>query len=81
MSGSTEQKVLKMVAQVAKVDAGTLSRESRFGCDIATKSIHILQLTALLSNAFGVQISMSEARKNSTVGDVVDMIDAKTAEA
>ena len=81
MGESVEQKVLEMVAQVARVDASTLSRESRFGCDIATKSIHILQLTALLSNAFGIQISMSEARKNSTIGDVVDMIEAKTSQA
>lgn len=72
-------KVVELVAKVAKVDASTLGSDSRFGCDIATKSIHILQLTALLADAFGVQISMGEARKNSTIGDVVAMIEAKLA--
>lgn len=80
MADSTvADKVIALVAQVTKTDAGSITRESTFGVDIAAKSIHILQLVALLSNAFGVQVTMVEARKNSTVGDVIDMIEAKLA--
>ena len=80
MADSTvADKVIALVAQVTKTDAASITRDSTFGVDIAAKSIHILQLVALLSNAFGVQVTMVEARKNSTVGDVIDMIEAKLA--
>ena len=77
--GSVESRVIGLVAQVAKVDASTVTSDSKFGTDLKTKSIHILQLIALLANEFGVQISMPEARRNETVGDVVAMIEEKTA--
>lgn len=77
--GSVADKVIELVAKVAKVEPFTVTPDSTFGGDLKTKSIHILQLIALLANEFGVQISMPEARRNETVGDVIAMIEAKSA--
>ena len=75
----TQNKVIELVAKVAKVDPSEVSPESTFGESLHTKSIHILQLIALLNNEFGITISMPEARANKSVADVVAMVEAKTA--
>ena len=75
-----EKEVIKLIVQLFKVDESTLNLETRFVEDLHTKSIQIIELTAMLEYKFDVEIPLREIRDNRTIGQAVDYVKGKIAE-
>lgn len=71
------QKVIEIVAEVFKKDRDELTLETRFVEDLHAKSVQIIELIALMESEFNIEIPFVEARKNRTLGDVVEYVSSK----
>jgi len=74
---SIEQRVKEIVAEVLEVDVNSLNPETRFVEDLHIKSPDVLELIAAMEEEFGVEITLAEAMRNKTIGDVVRCIERK----
>jgi acyl carrier protein len=62
-------KVIQRTAQVFKRDPEELSADTRFIEDLKAKSANIVQIIAILEDAFDVQINFMEFRRKKTLGE------------
>ncbi len=68
------ERVMKEVARIFKKDASELTRDTRFVEDLLAKSVHFVELTAILEYEFGIAIPLAKARRAKTVGDIISLL-------
>ena len=68
--------VKTMLAKQLKVDAASITRESRLVEDLKADSANVMVMIMDLEDAFGITVEDDQIMKLKTVGDVVDYIDA-----
>jgi acyl carrier protein len=69
--------VKSVIVEVLKVDGGDIKPETRFIEDLKADSMDQFFLIDGFSDKFSYSISDEDAQKIKTVGDVVNLIDAK----
>lgn len=72
---SIESRVIEAVARVFHRDPSEISLETRYVEDLMSKSLDVIELTAILENEFDVDIPGADARKCRTVADTVALIE------
>ena len=67
-------KIIQRTAQVFKKEPGELSADTRFVEDLKAKSANIVQIVAILEDAFDVQINFMQFRRNKTLGEAAEFV-------
>ncbi len=78
---SVEEKVKKIIAEHFRVSVDSLRDDTSLVDDLMAESIDTVELIATFEEAFNLEIPEEEAEKNQTVGQVVEYIKAKLAQA
>lgn len=78
---ASSQRVVDLVASVTQQPAESVTPEARLAQDLLVKSANRIELSVLLEDAFGVTISVFEILGAQTVGDVITLVEAKSAAA
>ena len=68
------EKIIQRAAQVFKKDPTELSADTRFVEDLKAKSVNFVQITAILEDAFDVQINFMEFRRKKTLGEAAEFV-------
>ena len=68
-------RVKAVTAKVLKVDAGTITPESRFVADLGAESIQSVELVAAYEEAFDIEMDEDAALAVQNVGDAVGFIE------
>lgn len=71
----TFETVKTMIAQQLKVDAASITRESRLVEDLKADSANVMVMIMDLEDKFGIMVEDDQIMKLRTVGDVVDYIE------
>ena len=71
------QVVNEIIAKIAKKDPADMGPELKLAEDLGMKSVSRIELAALLEDRLGVLIDNFEIRKPKTIGEVVEMVNAK----
>ena len=79
MSDTFEQ-VKGVVANLLKIDAGTIGPGSKFVEDLGADSMKSVELVAAFEDAFDIEMNEEDALKVKTVGDATAFIDRIIAE-
>ena len=72
----TLERIKKVTADVLKIDASTITEESRFAEDLGAESIQSVELVASFEEEFDVDMDEDEALKVKSVKDAVSFIDS-----
>ncbi|MCX8182969.1 MAG: acyl carrier protein [Crenarchaeota archaeon] len=78
---SVEEKVKKIIAEHFRVNVESLKDDTSLVDDLMAESIDTVELIATFEEAFNLEIPEEEAEKNQTVGQVVEYIKKKLAQA
>ncbi|NHV99129.1 MAG: acyl carrier protein [Thaumarchaeota archaeon] len=78
---SVEEKVKKIIAEHFRVSVESLKDDTSLVDDLMAESIDTVELIAAFEEAFNLEIPEEEAEKNQTVGQVVEYIKRKLAQA
>lgn len=78
---SVEERVKKIIAEHFRVSVESLKDDTSLVDDLMAESIDSVELIATFEEAFNLEIPEEEAEKNQTVGQVVEYIKAKLAQA
>ena len=73
---STEDRIKKIVVDQLGVNADQLTPEAKFIEDLGADSLDTVELVMALEEEFGNEIADEEAEKLTTVGDVIQYIEA-----
>ena len=68
------EKIIQRTAQVFKKDPAKLSADTRFVEDLRAKSVNFVQITAILEDAYDVQINFMELRRKKTLGEAAEFV-------
>lgn len=68
------ERTIKEIARIFKKDESQITRETRFIEDLHVKSLNIVELVAVLENAFEIMIPYAETRRRKTVGEAIDLV-------
>lgn len=69
------------MAEVLEIDARRLEEFTSLAADLDADSLHLVELSMVVDEAFGIQLSDEEYLSISTVGDVVDRVLTVRAES
>lgn len=75
----TEDRVKKILIEHLGVDQEKVTREASLQDDLDADSLDLVELVMAFEEEFGVEIPDDDAEKITTVGEAVDLIDAKLA--
>lgn len=75
LSGSTEDKIRKLIADLLDLDPTTIKLESDFTKDLGADSLDTVELVMAIEEEFDLEVPDAEAMNMKTVGDVVRWID------
>ncbi len=78
LSGSTEDKIRKLTADLLDLDPTAIKLESDFTKDLGADSLDTVELVMAIEEEFDLEVPDAEAMKMKTVGDLVRWIDQKT---
>jgi len=78
---SVEEKVKRIIAEHFRVSVESLKDDTSLVDDLMAESIDTVELIATFEEAFNMEIPEEEAERNQTVGQVVEYIKAKLAQA
>ncbi len=70
------EKICEILADKFQVDASTMTMETSIKDDLKADSLDVVELMMDLEDATGVTIEDEEAAKMSTIGDIVNYIEA-----
>ncbi len=70
-----EERVVKVVAQVLKVDAARIASESRFVEDLGAESLQSVEMIAAFEEEFDIEMDEQGALGVKDVGRAVDFIE------
>ena len=73
---STEDRIKKIVVDQLGVNADQITPEAKFIDDLGADSLDTVELVMALEEEFGNEIPDEEAEKLTTVGDVIQYIEA-----
>jgi acyl carrier protein len=73
-NGTIDSRVVDAVAKVFHRDSSDISLDTRYVEDLMSKSLNVIELTAVLESEFDVDIPGADARRCRTVGDSVSLI-------
>ena len=73
---STEDRIKKIVVDQLGVNADQITPEAKFIEDLGADSLDTVELVMALEEEFGNEIPDEEAEKLTTVGDVIQYIEA-----
>jgi len=68
------EKIVQRAAQVFKKDPAELSADTRFVEDLRAKSVNFVQITAILEDAYDVQINFMQFRRKKTLGEAAEFV-------
>lgn len=68
------EQIIKRAAELFKKDPAELGAETRFVEDLKAKSVNIVQIIAILEDAYDVEIPFMAFRRNETFGDAADYV-------
>ncbi len=72
----TFEEVKAIIVDLLGVPAEEVTREARFREDLQADSLDLVELIMAFEEKFGAQISDEDAQKITTVGHVVDYVEA-----
>ena len=75
----TFDKVKDVIVDTLNLDAEDITLEASLTEDLEIDSLDVVELVMALEEAFDLKISNEEAKELTTVGAIVDYIDAKKA--
>ena len=75
---STGERVIDIVAEQLGVDKEKVTPETSFVNDLGADSLDVVELVMELEDEFDMEISDEDAEKITTVGEVVNYIQAHT---
>jgi acyl carrier protein len=78
---SVEEEVKRIIAEHFRVSVESLKDDTSLVDDLMAESIDTVELIATFEEAFNLEIPEEEAERNETVGQVVEYIKAKLAQA
>ncbi len=78
MSNNIEQKIIKTVAETLRIEANTISLESKFVDDLGADSLDLVELMMAIEAAFDCDIPDQDATKIATVADAVKYVEQHT---
>lgn len=70
------EKICELLADKFDADASTMTMETKIKDDLHADSLDIVELMMDLEENFGIAISDEEATQMSTIGDIVNYIEA-----
>jgi acyl carrier protein len=68
------EKIIKRAAEIFKKELGELNADTKFVEDLKAKSVNMVQIIAVLEDAFDVQINFMEFRRKKTIGEAADFV-------
>jgi len=68
------EKIIQRAAEVFKKDPGELSANTSFVEDLKAKSVNLVQIIAILEDAYDVQINFMEFRRKKTLGEAAEFV-------
>ena len=72
-----EEKVIKLISDATKIDAGKINMETNFVEDLNLDSLDIVELMMKMEDDFGIEIPEEDAEGLKTVKDVVGYLEKK----
>jgi acyl carrier protein len=69
-----QERVVKVVSNVLKVDPGMVEPSSNFVFDLGAESTQSVQLVAGFEEEFGIEMDNEAALKVQTVGDAIEFV-------
>ena len=72
-----EEKVIKLISDATKIDAGKINATTNFVEDLNLDSLDIVELMMKMEDDFGVEIPEEDAEGMKTVQDVITYLEAK----
>jgi acyl carrier protein len=61
-------------SEIFRKDPGDLGEDTRFSEDLRAKSVNLVQIIALLEDAFDVEINFMAFRRRQTFGEAADFV-------
>ena len=77
MSNDTIVRFKKCAVEVLAVDEGQVTRDANFGDDLDADSLDLVELVMALEEEFGITVDEDELEGIETVGQAIDMVEAK----
>ena len=77
MSEDTIARFNKCAVEVLAVDEGKVTRDANFGDDLDADSLDLVELVMALEEEFGINVDEEELEGIETVGQAIDMVEAK----
>ena len=71
----TAQRVMKVTAEVLKIDVARVNEDSLFVKDLSAESMQSIELIAAFEEEFDIEMDEQDALGVKTVGDAVDFIE------
>jgi acyl carrier protein len=68
------EKIIQRAAEIFKQDPGTLNAGTKFVEDLKAKSVNLVQIIAILEDAYDVQINFMEFRRKKTLGEAAEFV-------
>ncbi len=72
-----QEKVIKLVSEATKVDAGNISQTTNFIDDLNLDSLDMVELMMKMEDEFGIEIPEEETEKLKSIGDVISYLKTK----
>lgn len=72
-----QDKVIKLVSDATKVEAGNISQGTSFVDDLNLDSLDMVELMMKMEDEFGVEIPEDETENLKNIGDVVNYLKSK----
>jgi acyl carrier protein len=72
-----QEKVIKLVSEATKMDAGNISAATNFIDDLNLDSLDMVELMMKMEDEFGIEIPEDETENLKSIGDVVNYLKSK----
>ncbi len=72
-----QEKVIKLISDATKIDAGKITLDTSFVDDLNLDSLDIVELMMKMEDDFGIEIPEEDAEGLKTVKDVVSYLEKK----
>ena len=75
---TTLEKITKLLAEQLNIDVTKITTESKVIEDLGADSLDVVEMLMTLEDEFNITVSDEESVALKTVGDIVNLIDAKS---